>query len=114
MPNDPHAPTAEPPVLRIGDLARSTGTGKATLEHYLRLGLIHPVGTEAQGYRLFDGDAVARIRVIRSGRRAGFALAELRDALAVVPPAEVENLLATLPPARCREELARRGVALGA
>ena len=99
--------------LRTCDLARLTGVGKATIEHYLRLDLLRPVGVGAQGYRLFDDDAVARIRVIRSGRHAGFALRELHAMLQVVAPAELHGLLATLSPSQCRAVLAARGVALG-
>jgi DNA-binding transcriptional MerR regulator len=99
-------------VLRTGDLARRAGIGKATLEHYLRLGLIQPIDTGTQGYRLFDEDAIARVRVIRSGRRAGFTLPELGAILRVVPAADADELFSTLPPAGCRAELARRGVAI--
>jgi len=95
--------------LQVGDLARLTGVGKATIEHYLRLGLLRPISVGTQGYRRFDTEAVARIEVVRVGRRAGFGLAEIRAMLAVVEPAELTELLTTLPPARCRAELAARG-----
>lgn len=95
--------------LRVGDLARLTGVGKATIEHYLRLGLLQPAGVGAQGYRLFDEVAVARIDAVRTGRRAGFGLGEIRAMLAVADPGELTQLLTTLPPARCRAELAARG-----
>ncbi len=95
--------------LRVGDLARLTGVGKATIEHYLRLGLLQPAGVGAQGYRLFDEEAVARIEVVRTGRRAGFGLGEIRAMLAIADPGELTELLTTLPPAQCRTELAARG-----
>ncbi len=100
--------------FRIGDLARRTGIGRATIEHYLRLGLVAPASLGNQGYRFFDEDAVDRLEVIRTGRRAGFTLAELRAALSRVDPASLTNLLNTLPPAKCRAELVARGVALQA
>ena len=98
-----------PRSLHVGDLARLTGIGKATIEHYLRLGLLRPIGVGPQGYRRFDAEAVARIEVVRAGRRAGFGLGEIRAMLAVAEPAELTELLTTLPPARCRAELAARG-----
>ena len=95
--------------LRVGDLARLTGVGKATIEHYLRLGLLHPAGIGVQGYRLFDEGAVTRVGVVRAARRAGFGLGEIRAMLAVADPGELTQLLTTLPPAQCRAELAARG-----
>ena len=99
-------------TLRIGDLARRTGIGKATIEHYLRLDLLQPAATGAQGYRFFSDEAVARLMAIRVGRRAGFTLAELRAALGAVDPVSLAQLVATLPPGRCRAELAARGAAI--
>jgi|GEM_PF-2771091 len=99
-------------TLRIGDLARLTGIGKATIEHYLRLGLLQPRNVGGQGYRLFDEDAVARLNVVRTGRRAGFALLELRAALEVVDPSMLNGLLSTSSPMQCRAELINRGAAI--
>jgi DNA-binding transcriptional MerR regulator len=102
------------PELRIGDLARRTGIGKATIEHYLRLGLLQPSAVGEQGYRLFAADAIARLAVVRTGRRAGFTLPELRAALELVDPSTLEALLTSASPAQCRADLARRGVAIDA
>ena len=99
-------------ALRIGELARLSGIGKATIEHYIRLGLIRPIDVGDQGYRLFGEDSIARLSSIRSGRRTGFTLPEMGAILDVIAPAELEELLSTLPPARCRAELVRRGVAI--
>lgn len=103
---------AEDAPLRIGDLARVTGIGKATIEHYLRLGLLRPRAVGGQGYRLFDQDAVTRLNVVRHGRRAGFALPELRAALEVVEPTALIRLLTASSPAQCRAELVTRGAAI--
>jgi DNA-binding transcriptional MerR regulator len=99
-------------ALRIGDLARLTGIGRATIEHYLRLGLLQPTALGDQGYRFFSAETVGRLEVIRIGRRAGFTLSELRAALTVADPAGLKQLFTTLPPARCRAELASRGAAI--
>jgi len=101
-------------ALRIGDLARMTGIGKATIEHYLRLGLLRPRSVGGQGYRLFDQDAVVRLNVVRTGRKAGFALPELRAALDVVDPSTLINLLNTSSPLQCRAELVTRGAKIEA
>jgi DNA-binding transcriptional MerR regulator len=100
--------------LRIGDLSRRTGIARATIEHYLRLGLVQPISLGDQGYRFFDEEAVDRLEAIRTGRRAGFTLNELRKALLLVDPVSLEQLLNTLAPARCRAELVARGVTIQA
>lgn len=100
-------------LVRIGQLARDAGVGKATIEHYLRLGLLRPARTEGQGYRLFERDSVARIDLIRRARRSGFGLPEVRAMLDAVPVPELDLLLASLAPLRCRRELRARGVSVG-
>jgi len=97
-------------LVRTGGLARRAGVAKATIEHDLRLDLLHPARVGDQGDRLVAAEAVARLRAIQGGRRAGFARRERRAALQAVPPADLLELLVTLPPARCRVAL----VALGA
>lgn len=99
-------------LLRIGELARRTRTGKATVEHYLKLGILAPARVEPQGYRLFGPDSIARISLLRKARLAGFGLPEIHSMLHTLPLDELDALLSTLPPLRCREELRRRGVAV--
>ncbi len=97
-------------LLRIGDLARRTGTGKATIEHYLKLGLLEPARIERQGYRLFASDSIARLGLLKKARLVGFALPEVRAMFDVVPLDELDHLLTNVPPLRWREELRARGV----
>ncbi len=110
MTNDAQAPEHGP--LRIGELARRTGTGKATIKHYLNLGLLSPAWLEGQGYRLFDGDSIRRVGLIKKARLVGFGLPEVREMLRIVSLDELDELLTSLPPLRCREELRARGVSL--
>ena len=99
-------------LLRIGELARRTRTGKATVEHYLKLGLLEPFGTGPQGYRLFGPDSLGRIALLRKARLAGFGLPEIRSMFLTLPLHELDELLTSLPPLHCREELRGRGVAV--
>ncbi len=103
-----------PPLLRIGRLARDAGVGKATIEHYLKLGLLMPAGVEGQGYRLFCADSLERIRMIKQARLAGFSLPEIGAMFNVVPLDELDELLTSLPLAKCRTELSARGVDVAA
>ncbi|MDP9352704.1 MAG: MerR family transcriptional regulator [Chloroflexota bacterium] len=96
--------------LRIGELARKTGTGKATIKHYLILGLLEPSLVENQGYRRFDTSSTRRIAIIKQARLAGFGLPEIRAMFDTVTLDELAELLTSLPAVRCRQELRIRGV----
>ena len=86
--------------MRIGELARTTGTTAKTLRFYEDVGLLTPAGRTASGYREFTPDAVDRLDFIRRGRAAGLTLAqiraviELRDAGAT-PCRHVQDLLSS-------------------
>jgi MerR family Zn(II)-responsive transcriptional regulator of zntA len=62
-------------------LAALTNVSADTLRYYERERLLQPAGKSAGGYRLYDDDAIARIRFIRHAQECGFTLAEVRDLL---------------------------------
>ncbi len=68
--------------LTLGRLARAAGLARASLLHYEALGLLAPLGRNAAGYRYYGETELARLRSIRSYRRAGLSLAAIRDLLA--------------------------------
>lgn len=59
--------------VRIGELARATGTITRALRHYEQAGLISSERA-SNGYRIFDGRVVARVRNIRYLLAAGLTL----------------------------------------
>lgn len=68
-------------TLRSGDLARMAGVNNQTLRYYERRNLLpKPERTEA-GYRLYEDDAVRRIRFIKKAQYLGFTLDEILDLL---------------------------------
>lgn len=68
--------------MRIGELARRTGTTAKTLRFYEQTGLLpQPVRTES-GYRDYDEDALDRLRFVRAAQSAGLTLADIRDVMA--------------------------------
>ncbi len=68
-------------ALRSGDLARLAGVNTQTLRYYERRKLLpKPRRTDA-GYRLYDDDAVRRIRFIKKAQYLGFTLEEILDLL---------------------------------
>jgi len=68
-------------ALKTGDLAKLAGVNTQTLRYYERRRLLpRPRRTES-GYRLYDDDAVRRIRFIKKAQYLGFTLEEILDLL---------------------------------
>jgi DNA-binding transcriptional MerR regulator len=59
--------------VRIGELARTTGTTTRALRHYERSGLIH-AERAANGYRVYGAGQATRVRNIRHLLAAGLTL----------------------------------------
>jgi MerR family transcriptional regulator, thiopeptide resistance regulator len=69
-------------LWKVGELAKQTGLTVRALHHYDEIGLLSPSRRSASGYRLYDGDDIARLLQILSLRQLGFSLEEIRDSLA--------------------------------
>jgi MerR family copper efflux transcriptional regulator len=115
--------------MRIGELARHTGTTTKTLRFYEDEGLLPEPKRTRSGYRDYSTGTVDRISFIRDAQKAGFTLRQISQILTIrdrgQPPcshvgqlieqrlAEVEQRLAELRQTRARlRELGRRTRAL--
>ena len=67
--------------LKIGDLARATGTKVVTIRYYEKVGLLAPPARSAGNYRTYDTRALERLRFIRRSRDLGFTLDQIRELL---------------------------------
>jgi DNA-binding transcriptional MerR regulator len=69
--------------FRSGELARLTGVSPDTIRYYERKGLLpKPFRTKA-GYRVYDSQALMRVRVIRSALAVGFTIRDLARIFAI-------------------------------
>lgn len=68
-------------LLTVAKAARLVGAPASTLRFYEREGLVSPTGKSRAGYRLYDADAIARLRFVRAAQGIGLPL---RDILTVV------------------------------
>ncbi len=67
--------------MTIGRTAKAAGVPATTLRYYEREGLLEaPVRTTA-GYRMYDDQAVERLRFIRAAQAVGFTLDDIRKLL---------------------------------
>ena len=68
-------------MLRIGQVAQTTGLSVEAIRYYERLGLIGEVARTPSGYRQFEPDVVRRLRFVQRAQALGFSLEEIRELL---------------------------------
>lgn len=108
--------------MKIGDLARATGTRVETIRFYEAEGLIPAPARSGGNYRIYEPAHLDRLSFIRRSRDLGFTLDQVRallrladdkdascaevDAIAATQVAEIDRKLADLQ--ALRGELVRR------
>lgn len=68
-------------ALTIGKVAKRAGVGIDTLRYYERQGLIDPVDRTGSNYRVYEEDAILRVRFVKRAQELGFTLAEIKELL---------------------------------
>lgn len=68
-------------ALKIGDLARATGTSVETIRYYEKVGLLPPPGRTPGNYRSYAPPHLQRLSFIRHARGLGFDIGEIRSLL---------------------------------
>ena len=69
--------------MRIGELAARTGFSVRTIRFYEQSGLLPAPDRTRGGYRSYGGDAVTRLRFVRSAQVLGLSLAEIAEVLRI-------------------------------
>lgn len=75
--------SVEGPGLRIGEVAKRTGLSVKTIRFYCDQGLLQPTGRSDGGYRLFNEECFAELKLIRALRVMDVPLPELARILEV-------------------------------
>ena len=83
--------------MTIGQLAARTGLPVRTLRFYADAGVLPEAGRSDSGYRLFDADAVARARLVRTLRALGVGL-ETEDCAVIDAAGRASSWLFALGP----------------
>src|SRR5687767_11363602 len=65
-------------LMQVGDLARESGKTVRAIHLYEELGLLKPAKRSKGRYRLYEGDALVRIRWIGKLQEMGFSLTEIQ------------------------------------
>lgn len=66
-------------VYRLGELARAAGVTTQTVQYYAMLGLVEEAGRTPGGQRLFDAEAVKRVKLIHKLNKSGYTLGDIRE-----------------------------------
>lgn len=69
--------------LTTGELARRGGVKLPTIRYYERRGILPEPPRTAAGYRVFNADALRRLRFIKHAQTLGFTLKEIEELLAL-------------------------------
>jgi MerR family transcriptional regulator, copper efflux regulator len=67
--------------LQVGELAKAVGKTVRALHLYEEMGLLQPTARSQGGYRLYDEEAILRVKWIQRLQDMGFALGEIQTFL---------------------------------
>ena len=67
--------------LKIGEIAKATGTNVETVRYYERINLLQPAERTSGNYRTYTPADVARLNFIRHARGLGFNIPDIRSLL---------------------------------
>ncbi|GGD64893.1 MerR family DNA-binding protein [Erythrobacter arachoides] len=69
--------------MRIGELARATGTKAETIRYYEREGILPAADRTDSNYRDYSENHLAALTFVRRARELGFSMAQVRELLAL-------------------------------
>lgn len=69
--------------LKIGELARRAGVTAKAIRFYERKRVLPPAQRAANGYRLYDDDAVGMLCFVKQATGLGLTLAEIKEIIAI-------------------------------
>ncbi len=75
-------------LLKIGEVARLSGSPVSTILHYEKRSLLKPVARSEAGHRLYSREVVARLEFIKRAKQVGHTLNEIKELL---PPTAEEH-----------------------
>ena len=89
--------------MKIGELAKVTGTKAETIRYYEKIGLLRPPERTGGNYRDYGTEDQERLAFIRHARGLGFDIADIRSLLELAGRpdqdcGEADRIVAAAPP----------------
>ncbi|MGY2745851.1 MerR family transcriptional regulator [Pseudarthrobacter sp. O4] len=78
-------------TMHIGELADRTGLSLRTIRHYDDVGLLPATARTDGGFRVYSGDDVERLMVIKQMKPLGFSLEEMAEILSILASQHTEE-----------------------
>lgn len=69
--------------LTVSEVAKQGGVNLQTIRYYERQGLLTPTSRTESGYRIYQKDAIRRLRFIKRSQDLGFSLSEIKEILSL-------------------------------
>lgn len=66
-------------LLSVGKAAKSAGVSTQSLQYYMMIGLIEPTLITNTGRRLFDKQAIDKVKLVKKLNDSGYPLRAIRD-----------------------------------
>jgi len=66
-------------MMTVSELSKSAQVTPDAIRHYVRIGLLKPRRDPANGYKLFNGDDIKRVKFIRQAKGLGFTLNDIQE-----------------------------------
>ena len=66
-------------LTSVGAAAKKAGISRQSLQYYLMVGLLEPTEITPTGRRLFDEQAIERIKLIKKLNDSGYPLRAIRE-----------------------------------
>jgi DNA-binding transcriptional MerR regulator len=82
--------------MKIGELAERSGIPASTIRYYEKEGLLPKAQRGANGYRVYQANALDRLDLIQLGQKLGFSLDTIRSVAALHGTALKDALLGQL------------------
>lgn len=68
-------------MITVSQLAKKSSVTSDAIRHYVRIGLLNPIRNEANGYKVFSPQDIAKVQFIRKARNLGYTLSEIGQIL---------------------------------
>jgi DNA-binding transcriptional MerR regulator len=65
--------------MPIGPAAKKAGISKQSIQYYIMVGLLKPTEITPTGRRLFDDEAIKRMKLIKKLNESGYPLRAIRE-----------------------------------